>query len=333
MAKPIPAAKNEGQAALAKGRPTRSVDPNAVVIVGKGHPLANELYFRRNDTKYTAEDASVKSFVAQGQLQPIGVFPYKNESTGQDEMVVFFGNQRTLMARAGGINIEVAIFSDYTVEQAAAANAIENAQRTDLSVIDLLMAVRRSVARHKAAKTKNVYGAVAAEFGRGSHQWARDMQSVSQLPATIMKSLSAGTLGMTQAIEIAKLDSEEEQLALFKSLKGDEASVNKKGQVKVKDVKEKVKGGSPKDTLSKKEWRIISTDELVDSDTRILIRAVLGDIDINEAQRAGLVFVKHQDKPTKKGKKGKTVTPAAAVDISNLLLDDEDDEDFEDDDE
>lgn len=321
---------------LAKGRPVRTLDANEVTVVTKGHPLANVLYYKRNDNKYLPTDQTVIEFKAKTQLQPAGVFPYTNPETNQQELVVFFGNQRVLKCRAAGMPVSVTYFADYTVDDAAAANIAENAAREDLSAIDLLQAVVRSVERHKRIGTKNVFQVVAQEFNQGSHQWARDQYKIAQLPKPIIKALAAGTINNTTAIQITREENDEEKLKLFETLKGDESNtkLGKKGAVKVKDAISARKGdGTPKDTLTSKEWRVIAADPKVDVEFRTLIQAVLGDIDIKEAQRAGLDFVIHPVMPTKgKGKGGTPKESGPAVDITNLQFDDEDEE-FEDDDE
>lgn len=319
---------------ITQGRPVIKIDPHRLTVVDPKHPLASMLYLSRNKTEYAPNSPSVKAFVAQGQLQPIGVFPYQNETSGKKEMVVAFGNQRCLKARAGAVPVDAVVFTEWTPEDAEKAMAVENTHRTDLSLVDLLLSVKRAIARHKAAKTKNAYGTVALEFNRGSHQWARDMEAVASLPKEILKHVGnepGKTVPLTTAIEIAKAEGEEAQLELYKKLIKDEANLSQKGGLKVTKAASHRAEKEPKDTLSNAEWRLIVANQSIDltcddEQVRTLIGAILGDVDINEAKRAGLTFVVHQEKPKKekKNKKEAKATPKKkVVDIENLNFDEE----------
>lgn len=355
------APKKTKEVQLIEGMEEYLFDPSQLTIVGAKHPLANKLYLSRNDNTYKADSPEVKSFVAEGQLQAVGLFPYINEETGKKELVVAFGNQRVRKAEAGGIKVRGVVFEDWSADDAEKAAGIENAQRQDLSVRDLLIAVVRRIAFHKEAGTTNVYGTVNAEFGKSEvkiGQWARDMESVALLPSRILKAVTAGTFGMTHAIKVAREkgktpeETKELQLALFDKLRAEagDVSTGKGGKVKVKDVESHRVTGEKKEVLSAKEWRYIAANpkllrDLEASEVADLIRSVLGDISIDESQRADLEFVKHIDPEllkteSKNGKKnGKSeLTKAAAqktkaTAIENLTWNEDEDDDEDEDDE
>lgn len=361
-------AKNK-EAELTQGRPVIQVDPNLLTIVTSKHPLAKRLYLSRNDNKYEDGSNAVEEFKNTGQLQPIGVFPYNNDGT--KEMIVAFGNQRVLKCRAAGIKVDTVVFDDWTVNEAEHAMTAENMQREDLNFADQLRSVVRRISFHKETKTKNAYGAVATEFNRGTHQWARDMEAVSRLPKEVLRNVGnpgeGKSLSFAAAIQLAKVgintsDPEkrkEEQIAAFKELLNDETAQSAKGGIKTSKASNKAAGKKTKDVLSSAEWRLIAANEeidfseLTDEQIRLLISAVLGDIDVLEARRAGLEFVKHVDVPKerKNGRKKKedpdkakkvreAIKKQEAESLENLNFDDDDDEedvdvdveDFEDDD-
>lgn len=325
---------------MTQGKPVIKIDPNKLTIVDSKHELAPLLYLSRNKTEYQANSATVKSFIDEGQLQPIGVFPFLTKE-GQKQLVVAFGNQRTLKARAGNVPVDAVVFDDWTPDDAERAMAIENTHRTDLSLPDLLRSVQRAIARHKAAKTKNVYGTVALEFNRGSHEWARGMERVANLPKEILKFVGDGpgkTVPLATALEIAKAEGAEAQLELYNTLIKDEANLSQKGGLKVTKAASHRAQKDPKDTLTSAEWRLIAANEslnltLTDDEARLLIAAVLGDKGVKECQDAGLSFVKHQAKPVKEKKvKGKAPAPKKkVVDVENLNFEDEEEETEEDD--
>lgn len=333
-------AKSERE--MTQGHQSFKLDPNDITIVTKKHPLSEKLYLTRNDTEYQAGSPSVEEFKRQGQLQPIGLFPYVNPATGSKELVVAFGVQRVLKCRAAGIEVEAVVFRDWTPEDAESAMIAENEQRVNLSFKDQLMAVRRLVKFHKEAKTKNYFGVIATLFGRGSHQWARDMYAVANLPAKVLAKVP-DVIPFATAIQLAKAEPEEGQthetavLSAFEELMADETNISQKGTKSVDRAISNRVGKSPMDKLSSAELRVIIKDDnldlsLTDEDVRILIAGIIGDKDVAEVQRAGIEWYKHvatskpkTGKASKKEKTAKTKQPEVSID--DLKFDDIEDED------
>ncbi len=331
---------------MTAGHQAIKFNPNQLTIVTKKHPLAEKLYLTRNDTVYEPGSASVEEFKRQGQLQPIGVFPYANPVSGEKELVVAFGVQRVLKAKAAGIPVEAVPFKDWTPEDAEQAMIAENEQRINLSFKDQLMAVRRLVKHHREAKTKNYFGYVASLFGRSSHQWARDMYAVSALPAEILKKVP-DVIPFATAIQIAKAEPESEnqtiaeaQKKVYDELMSDETNVSQKGTVRADRALSNRVQKTVVEKLSPAELRVIIANEnvdlsLSDEDARIVIAAIIGDKDLNEVKRAGIGWYTHPakvEKP-KSGKAAKNARKEAAkketqVSIDDLEFDgDDDDED------
>jgi hypothetical protein len=329
-------AKSERE--MTAGMQAIKFDPADLTVVTKKHPLAEKLYLNRNDTEYQAGSPSVEEFKRQGQLQPIGLFPYTNPNTGHKELVVAFGVQRRNKALAGGMQVEGVVFRDWTPEDAEQAMIAENEQRINLSFKDQLMAVKRLVKFHKEAKTKNYFGHVASLFNKTSHQWARDMYAVSHLPPKVLNKIP-DVIPFATAIQIAKAEPiegqkiEEAQLSAFDELMADETTLSQKGTVRAEKALNNRVGKKTVDKLSAIELRVIITDDkldlsLSDEDTRVLISALLGDRDVNEVQRYGIKWYKHAEKKAKAPKKAKPAKEEQ-VNIDELEFDSDDDDDDE----
>jgi hypothetical protein len=333
-----------------QGMQAHQFNPNDLTIVDRKHPLKELLYWTRNDKQYEAGSAAVEEFKRQGQLQPGAVFPYKNPNTGQTELVVAFGNQRTLMARAAGIPVEMVLHKDWTAQDAANAAIVENEQRMNLSFKDQMMAVRRQVKTHREAKTKQYFHVVGALFNK-SHQWARDMYAVSQLPPDILKKVP-DVVSFATAIQLTKVEPvddkqsiAEAQSAAYEELMSDEKNIGQKGTVKAEKALSNRVGKAPIDKLSSVELRVIIANEdldlsLSDEDVRILIAGIIGDKDVKEVQRAGIEWYAHPAKveKAKTGKAAKNARKEAQkkekqVSIEDLEFESEDEEETTEDDE
>jgi hypothetical protein len=341
-------AKSERE--INQGIQAHQFNPNDLTIVDRKHPLKELLYWTRNDKTYEPGSAAVEEFKRQGQLQPGAVFPYKNPNTGQTELVVAFGNQRTLMARAARIPVEMVLHKDWTAQDAANAAIVENEQRMNLSFKDQMMAVRRQVKTHREAKTKQYFHIVGALFNK-SHQWARDMYAVSQLPPEILKKVP-DVVSFATAIQLTKVEPvddkqsiAEAQSAAYEELMSDEKNIGQKGTVKAEKALSNRVGKAPIDKLSSVELRVIIANEdldlsLSDEDVRILIAGIIGDKDVKEVQRAGIEWYAHPakvEKP-KTGKAAKNARKEAQkkekqVSIEDLEFESEDEEETTEDDE
>jgi hypothetical protein len=340
-------AKSERQ--MTAGHQAIKFSPADLTVVTKKHPLAEKLYLTRNDTVYEKGSAKVEAFKEQGQLQPIGLFPYKNPVSGEQELVVAFGVQRRNMALAAGIPVEGVIFKDWTPADAEAAMIVENEQRINLSFKDQLMAIRRLVKYHREAKTPKYFDLVARLFGKGSHQWARDMYAVSGLPKEVLAKVP-DVIPFATAIQIARSEPtegseqtiEQAQLAAFREVMDDETNITQKGKKSVDKALSNRVGKAPVEKLSSAELRVIIANEdvdlsLDDESVRILIAGIIGDKDVKEVQRAGIEWYTHVEvAKAKTGKAAKNARKEAArkenqVKIEDLEFDDDDDDEVSED--
>lgn len=343
------AAKSERE--MTQGQQQYGFQPSELTIVTKDHPLKEKLYLKRNDTVYEPGSPSVVAFKEQGQLQPVGLFPYLNPNTGQKELIVAFGVQRVKKAAAAGMEVQAVIFKDWTPDDAEQAMIVENEQRINLSFQDQLMSIKRLVKFHKEAKTPKYFEVIAKLFGKGSHQWARDMYAVSQLPPKVLAKVP-DVIPFASAIQIARTEPDEKsgqkiadaQLAAFEELMSDETNLTQKGKKSVEKAFSNRVAKKVVEKLSAAELRVIIANEdldlsLDDESVRLLISGLIGDRDVTELQRGGIDWYKHQTvEKAKTGKAAKNARKEAArkevhTSIEDIEFEDIEDETDEDDDE
>lgn len=168
---------------------------------------------RKNFSHAELEDLVV-SLKQHGVLQPITV---TEREDGGYELIA--GERRFRASQIAGLVTIPAIVRSATRQQKLELALIENIQRQELNAVEEAFSYKRLVEEFGLTQQQ-----VSEKVGK-SRSHIANLIRLLVLPDPIQKALIDGTLSMGKARAILSLESEDDQLSMFRSMMGAETSV------------------------------------------------------------------------------------------------------------
>lgn len=190
----------------------------------------------------------VASIKKHGVLQPITV---TEKADGGYELIA--GERRLRSSQIAGLATIPAIVRAATAQEKLELALIENIQRQDLNPIEEAFAYKRLMEEFNLTQQE-----VSEQVGKSRPAVANAVRLL-ELPEVIQKSLSDGKLSASKARVLLSLADEEEQMKVFKSLIGEEAST-------VKDFEKAVakKGDASRKGSPRRDPNLLAQEELIE---------------------------------------------------------------------
>jgi ParB family chromosome partitioning protein len=207
----------------------------------------------------------VSSIKQHGVLQPVTV---TEKDDGGYELIA--GERRLRASQIAGLVTIPALVRSATQQEKLELALIENIQRQDLNAIEEAFSYRRLMDEFGLTQQ-----AVAEKVGKSRPHVANTVRLLD-LPDLIQKALVDGTLTMGKARAILSLEDEKDQMAMFKSMLGEELSV--------RDVEQAVqqKGERSRKGSMRRDPNLIAQEQLLEerfgTKVRITERAGKGNI-------------------------------------------------------
>lgn len=168
---------------------------------------------RKNFSHAELEDL-VSSIKQHGVLQPVTV---TEKEDGGYELIA--GERRFRASQIAGLVTIPAIVRSATRQEKLELALIENIQRQELNAIEEAFSYKRLIEEFGLTQQQ-----VSEKVGK-SRPHIANLVRLLVLPDSIQKALIDGTLSMGKARAILSLESEDEQIVMFKSMMGAEMSV------------------------------------------------------------------------------------------------------------
>ncbi len=148
------------------------------------------------------------SIAAIGVQQPVKVC---RRDSGN---VLIFGHRRVAAAGIAGLaTVPAMVVTDWTDEQIAEAQVIENILREDLNPVEEARCVRTLMSAGQDLE------AAAAKMNK-SESWARRRLDLLRLDASLLPFVASGRLPLSHAVLISRVGSHDDQVALARSAMG-----------------------------------------------------------------------------------------------------------------
>lgn len=215
----------------------------------------NERQPRKNFAHQELENL-VASIKKHGVLQPITV---AEKIDGGYEVIA--GERRLRSSQIAGLITIPAIVRAATAQEKLELALIENIQRQDLNPIEEAFAYKRLMDEFHLTQL-----AVSEQVGK-SRSMIANMVRLLDLPEIIQKSLSDGKISVGKARAILSLANVDEQLKIFKSMIGEEATVRDFEKAVAK------KGNASRKGSVRRDPNLIAQEELLEDrlKTKVII--------------------------------------------------------------
>jgi len=218
------------------------------VFQGVSHVSLNDIevnpFQPRADFDQNALDDLAESIKVHGVIQPITVRRLKS---GKFQLIA--GERRTRASRLAGLVSIPAFVREANDQEMLEIALIENIQREDLNPIEIALNYRRLLEECDLTQE-----ALATRLGK-SRSGITNALRLLKLPAIIQSGLKKGDLSMGHSRALLSLESEEDQIKLFKRILSDGLSV--------RQVEELVKSSKSSDNpVTKKKRNDISAEWL-----------------------------------------------------------------------
>jgi ParB/RepB/Spo0J family partition protein len=224
-------------------------EPELVKVLGAVHVMLEDIAeevgnHRQADPDDEAKIRAIAESMKQvGQLQPVRLMLAPGNEAGPYTLV--FGSRRLRACRLiGAPSIRAEICPALSPEQAAAARAIENLQREDLTDIEASLAVGELVTAIKDAapggglSDQEAYDVAAARLGK-SPTWVRDRAYLQRLSPLGQEMTRRRRLPLEHAREIAKLADHDQQNRIIAGCTGADEDWKPGKSIKDEDLHER----------------------------------------------------------------------------------------------
>ena len=177
----------------------------------------NEIHSNPYQPRKTFSDESLSELASSikeyGVVEPIIV---KKDVKGY---IIVAGERRTKAAKMAGLKTIPAIVKDFTDQEMMEIALLENIQREDLNPIDTAESIDNIIKKHNITQED-----FSKKFGK-SRSYVTNLLGLLRLPKEVQDKVKKGTLSMSHARSLSKLDDSDQILYLASRIEKENLNV------------------------------------------------------------------------------------------------------------